>query len=317
MEPEKLEYDAVVLYYRRGIQVIDVVQSLVNQSTPPRRIVVVDNGSADGVFASEKNVAALNEISSSVSLVICPDNLGYAGGMNLGVRSLETNAKYLFFATHELRMNTDCAASLLETASNTGAAIVGPTLTLERNDTVWSYGGYITRWGASRHVTSRQLGTRSDRNVDWVDGSAILIDRRVFLAIDGFDERFFLYWEDVDICTRASAFGPVVVSARARASQDTGYTPAYYSARNRIMYWRSRRDVFKTLTSIAAQVRPLIQDMKNRRSVRARLLGMVHGLTGRLDSRSAPTSVAVSKPKPALGFRVKASIHFGEGREGK
>lgn len=315
MQPKKLEYDAVVLYYRRGIQVLDVVKSLVNQSTPPGRIVVVDNGSGDGVFASEENVAALNEISNSVSLVVCPNNLGYAGGMNLGARFLETNAEYLFFATHELRMNRDCAASLLETAFNTGAAIVGPTLTLGRNDTVWSYGGYFTRWGASRHVTSGQLGSRSDRTVDWVDGSALLIERRIFLAIHGFDERYFLYWEDVDICTRASAFGPVVVAARAQASQDTGYTPAYYSARNRIMYWRIRRDLLRTFMSIAAQVRPILQDIKHRRSVGARLFGIVHGLTGRLDSRRASVGVAVTKRKSALGSRGRAATHFNEGRE--
>jgi GT2 family glycosyltransferase len=87
----------------------------------------------------------------------------------------------------------------------------------------------------------------------WLSGACLLVGRAVWLELGGFDEDYFLYWEDVDLCIRAASRGcELVVDDQATAVHDEGGTQAtrmagptgsaksstyyYYNTRNRLMF---------------------------------------------------------------------------------
>ncbi|MGH9305606.1 MAG: glycosyltransferase family 2 protein, partial [Acidimicrobiales bacterium] len=185
-------------------------------STCDIRLLVHDNASTDGT--PEKLARAVPE----ADVVTCPENLGFAGGMN---RLLARSTAPWFLA-----LNSDAwpepgaLAQLVATAeSHPRAAAIAPLLlrpdgTTEHSthpfpslgiallDTFegrrWLPQGYLERLcleGAWRHDRARQ--------VDWAVGAALLMRREAIADIGGFDERFFMYVEDVEWCWRARERG--------------------------------------------------------------------------------------------------------------
>ncbi len=243
-EAQTLQYDAVVLYFKRGPEVAFTVESLLAQTAPPRRVLVFDNGSRDGVVGDLF-------VDPRVTVHISRDNLGYAGGMNAAAELLGASSQRLLFMTHEVLLEENCAALLLRAARETKAAVVGPTLVLPTGR-VWSSGGQIGVRGNAFHRESE--GVAEFVESSWIDGAVMLVDARVFRAAGGFDESLYLYWEDVEFCHRASAWGAVVVAATARAQQDTSTTPVYFGTRNRLLVWRRRRERVRFVVSVLESV---------------------------------------------------------------
>ena len=182
----------------------------------PWEAVVVDNASTDG---SEAAVARVGD--SHVRLVRRSANEGFARGVNTGIAA--TTGPLV------LVLNPDCvltmgAGSLLaaELERHARCAIVGPRIldtdgTLQqsaRGDPTLLTGlfgrrGLLSRWFPAARVVRRNLAAAeavrssgSSMAVDWVSGACMLARREALFAVGGFDERYFLYWEDADLCRR-------------------------------------------------------------------------------------------------------------------
>jgi GT2 family glycosyltransferase len=69
----------------------------------------------------------------------------------------------------------------------------------------WLSRRFPKNWITAHNVLGREA--TQPLNVDWVAGSCLMTPRAVFDALGGFDEAFFLYWEDADYCRRAAAAG--------------------------------------------------------------------------------------------------------------
>jgi GT2 family glycosyltransferase len=113
-------------------------------------------------------------------------------------------------------------------------------------------------------LTRRNLTTAPEegvREVDWVSGALMLIRRDTFDAVGGFDDRFFLYWEDADFCKRAATAGwttwyaPVaeVVHRTARASRHAPIRSlaAFHVSAFRY-YWKHGGTLARLLSPIVA-----------------------------------------------------------------
>lgn len=271
-------YAVVVLYYRLGDEVADTIAAVRAQSHPPRVVYLVDNASGDGVLDALETAGRLD----GVRVLRLPENLGYAGGMNAGAEAARADGvELLLFVTHELLMDPHCAEELVAAAAALGAAAAGPSLRLP-DGSVWANGGRLDWRGGARHHRDDVL---EPREVAWLDGACLLVRSDVFVAVGGFDESYFLYWEDVDFSLSVAAHGPVVQVPAAIATQapSDGSGPAYYVTRNRLWLWRRHRRPLLLLLSVPELLawgvkRSLTHD---RRDVLAVLSGCRDGLLRR------------------------------------
>jgi N-acetylglucosaminyl-diphospho-decaprenol L-rhamnosyltransferase len=176
--------------------------------------VVVDNSSTDG---SER---AAEELGKSVRLVRASSNLGFARAANIGVRA--TMAPNILLLNPDACLTPGCLAPLVdEFERHPECAVVAPLVVNEdgtpqgnaRGDPTMMT-GLFGRTSLMRRLFPRFLGvtrnvvpadtSRSDRSVevDWVSGACCLVRRQAFEEVAGFDEAYFLYWEDADLCRR-------------------------------------------------------------------------------------------------------------------
>ncbi|GAA1106333.1 glycosyltransferase family 2 protein [Nesterenkonia jeotgali] len=266
------DWAAVVLYYRRGEEIWETIDSIVSQDPPPKDVVIVDNASHDGTLNAE-NVRA-----HGARLIQLSENKGYAGGMNCGVAALG-DASWVLLATHDILLPSGAATSALSAVAAVPSTVaVGPIL--EVDNSTWSAGGTIGMRGP-RHTTKVP-----DRPIEaqWLDGCCIFVRTWALREVSGIDERYFLYWEDVDLGHRLSKLGALVVTPEVRVIQETARTPVYFGARNAIVYWRARRSyIAAAAATVLSLAKVIVRDHSRREAAVARLSGVRDGWTGRLN----------------------------------
>jgi N-acetylglucosaminyl-diphospho-decaprenol L-rhamnosyltransferase len=202
---------AVIVNYEAGPLLIDCVRSvLADTSAGPAEVVVVDNGSRDG------SVEALHAVLPEVRVVRSPGNVGYSRGANFGIAA--SYAPVVAVLNADLTLAPGSAAALvgrLERDAGLGAA--GPRIR-NRDGTDYPSArrlpsipvavghGLLGLWRPSNPFTKRYQQLDADpghpRLVDWLSGSAVWLRRDALDAVGGWDERYFMYMEDVDLCWR-------------------------------------------------------------------------------------------------------------------
>lgn len=208
--------------------------------------VVVDNGSWD-------ESAAIVESRGDCTLVRS-ENVGYAAGVNVGVRRAGPSRAILVL-NPDARLEPGSAHELFGALAE-GVGIAAPRVTSEPGELVLSLRREPTLRRASglgftglpmfsEYVTDPAAYRRA-HTVDWALGAVLLIDRDCFDALSGFDESFFLYSEETDFCLRARDMGwrtMYVPSAGAMhiggGSGQTGATHAMQIV-NRVRLYRRR-----------------------------------------------------------------------------
>jgi GT2 family glycosyltransferase len=171
-------------------------------------VVVVDNGSSDGTpdLVDQRDDCRL----------VRSANVGYAGGINRGVHeSGESDA--ILALNPDVRLHAGSLAALMHTMRATGDAIIAPQIraadgsvhhSLRREP---SLGRTLGLTGTGLPMFAEYLNKPKEylepQVVDWALGAALLISRRCFEALAGFDESLFLYSEETDFCLRARDLG--------------------------------------------------------------------------------------------------------------
>jgi len=169
----------------------------------------VDNGSGDG---SAEHIAGYF---TRVELIALPVNTGFAAACNCAIiRSLQDPAcEYVFLLNNDAVIHPHALSELLEVAETCPASgILGPKVYYtDQPDVLWYAGARRRRIVLAAADTGRGQIDRGQfdtlRTVDYVFGTAMLIRRSVFERTGLFDERFFLYLEDLDFCLRAQTTG--------------------------------------------------------------------------------------------------------------
>ncbi len=233
---------AVVLNYRTPEQTLLTVRSLLASTEPLASVTVVDNSET---IECER---MLVELSDRVEYLRTPENLGYAGGMNVGIaRALTRGATHVMLANSDVTVPPDCCARLLAVlAAEPAAGIAGPTMVVrDTPDRIDSAGlSFDAVSGRMRMVGAGDTIAAAPRHADRVNavsGCLMLVERRVFERIGVMDARYFFGFEDLDFCLRArvAGIGAVVSPARAyhgRAQSLSSRAPErlYYGARNHL-----------------------------------------------------------------------------------
>lgn len=184
---------------------------------PLPSVAVVDNGSTDGTLAW------LRAEWPQVEAIDAGGNVGFASANNRGIRA--TSSDLVLLLNPDAELLPGAVATLVATlAAHPEAAAVGPRLVDGNGRAEISFGPMISPWGEYRQ---RRLLTAYERHEPWaearvaaitttagakpwVSGACLLARRTDLEAVGLFDERYFLYTEDVDLCAAWRARGRAV-----------------------------------------------------------------------------------------------------------
>ncbi|HJQ84932.1 MAG TPA: glycosyltransferase family 2 protein [Candidatus Binatia bacterium] len=236
---------AVVVHWQDLADTLGCVDSL-RAERAVGDVLVVDNGSREPVG---------DALGARGRCLRSAENLGYAGGANLGIRAaLEAGADVVLLLNNDVRMHPGAtAAALAALGEDARIAAVGPkVLAREDPSRLWLAWGDVT-WRQSL-VALRGAG-RADgpawsraRDVDWIAGCAMWMRRAALESVGLLDEAFFAYHEEVDWCARVRAAGWRVRYEPAAVVTHTGRGAAggpaavrirkYFAARNTVLYAR-------------------------------------------------------------------------------
>jgi GT2 family glycosyltransferase len=234
-----MKVGAVVLHYQFWPGVGETLDALFAQTRRPDGVVVVDNQSGDG------STARLRLAFPELDVIEAGSNLGYGGGMNLGIRRLlELGFDAILLLTHECHLAPEALQALIQRmAENPRTGAVGPLLAYRsRPDVVFSAGGEIEgkAWRTS-HVNEPPLAVewadREPREAQWLDGAAMLLRSDAIAGAGAFDESYFLYFEETEYLLQLRRLGwSVECVPAAVAWQEPGSAPPYLMLRNRLRF---------------------------------------------------------------------------------
>ena len=296
----------VVLNWNSAQDTIECLASVSRSGGSCFTTVVADNGSTDG------SLATIAVRYPGVELLKTPSNLGYAGGNNKAVHALkEEEFQWFLLLNPDTTLASRCLTDLLAVAeSDPSIAVVGPTIYhASEPNTIQSAGGVIGQAGVLVHRGANEVDRGQyayPEDVDWVSGCALMVRGRAFAALQGFDERFFMYGEEVDLCARARGAGYRIVHVPAAKVWHKGvsrtYNPppyvTYYSTRNQFLFlgknFRGGRRVCaiaaawarETRTLAAHSIKPRYRHLRYHRNARA--LALVDVLRRRWGQKVAP-----------------------------
>ncbi len=177
-------------------------------------IVIVDNASTDGSYAVIENWARHKP---HVKLVRLEKNLGYAGGNNRGFELYGKDAKYVVFLNNDVEVEEDWLEKIIEVmVSDENIAAAQPKILQLRNrELIDSLGGLIDRLGRAYdlgHGMPDRGWPERPFEVFYARGAAIAIRADLFRMLGGFDEDFFIYYEETDLCWRLRLLGYKIAS---------------------------------------------------------------------------------------------------------
>jgi N-acetylglucosaminyl-diphospho-decaprenol L-rhamnosyltransferase len=200
-------YSAVIIEFHSGDYLFKCIDSLMKQDIRPTKIVVVNNGTSKNTLSRLQDIDIVQTINPS-------QNLGYAKAANLGINNTDT--QIVATLNPDIILESDCASYILETMSkDSKVGAVGP-LIYETDETIYPSArinpslkialghAVFSLFTKDNKYTRKYLNADIDKSrpsqVDWLSGAAIFLNRDALNASGMWDERYFMYCEDIDLC---------------------------------------------------------------------------------------------------------------------
>lgn len=251
------ELAIIVVNYRCAELVGSLLRSIAREGIGfVGHVVVVDNASGDGSVDVLKTAVAELKISQRVQVLEAASNGGFGAGNNIGARAALRSAvkpDILWFLNPDTLVdglditptvewfNRDSSVGIVGTGLDDGNG--GQDLAGHRSLT--PIGEFVRTAGSLRLLRRYAASDRAlDRPgpVDWVSGASLMMRASTFEHLGGFDEDFFLYFEEVDLCQRARDDGwRVIYEPRTRVVHLQGQSTGLQAARARPRYWYESR----------------------------------------------------------------------------
>lgn len=282
-----MKISIIVLNYNGLADTLECLESLkiVEKSTHELNITVVDNHSSD----NSKKV--LNKI-KEINFLESEENLGFSGGNNLGIKdSLKKGSELIILLNNDTTVSKNFLMPLVRVASK--ADIISPKIYFAKGyefhknkyqekdlgNIIWFAGGKID-WanilGSHVGVDKVDRGQfAKGRQIDFATGACMAVKAEVFKKIGFFDEKFFLYLEDMDFCVRAKRAGfkivfepkSVIWHKNAASSGGSGSNiQDYFITRNRLLF-AIRYASLKTKIALIRQITSQVKETTKRKAL--------------------------------------------------
>lgn len=222
-EGRKIELAVIILNYRTPTLVLDCLESLEGQiDAATQRVVVVDNHSGDDSADQIESAIEQRGWSAWAHVVRSPVNGGFAAGNNVGISSIEAEVYLLLNSDTIVREGT--INVILETLeANPDVQMLGPQLEWRDgthqistfryrtpiSELLYGAGLRVIEMMFPNHVVARELHEWT-KGLDWVSFACIAIRREVFDRVGLLDESYFMYFEDMAFCRKATRAGCMI-----------------------------------------------------------------------------------------------------------
>jgi N-acetylglucosaminyl-diphospho-decaprenol L-rhamnosyltransferase len=208
---EPVDVDVVVVAFNSSATLRESVETLA--AAPEIHVIVVDNASDDGSADAVRDL--------DVNVIEAASNRGFASGCNLGAAA--GASPYVVFLNPDARIDRHSLALLAREAEAPGVGAVAPRILSSEGELEHSQRRFpslvstfaqalflhrlFRRSAWTDEVVRDDAVYESPQSPDWVSGACVLVRRSVFEEVGGWDESFFLYSEDTDLCRRIRSAG--------------------------------------------------------------------------------------------------------------
>jgi GT2 family glycosyltransferase len=222
------------------------------------RVVVVDN------YSTEAERQGIRKLSADMGweLVEAADNRGFGAAVNLGIETAISLGSTIFTLINpDAQIEVSVASALFEECKQNPMAMVAPKI-IASDGSIFFDGAFLDmcdgRVRGFRSVEQPSITRENSTGVvngrvhpiePWLTGACVALSRELYDRIGGMDDRFFLYWEDIDLSYRARRAGAALIirsdltvihdeggtqgERRGRAKSNIYY---YYNCRNRLLF---------------------------------------------------------------------------------
>jgi hypothetical protein len=250
-------------------------------------VLVVDNGSVDGSVKLFQKIKFKN---GGLEIIENKENLGFAGGNNRGIRhAIKQGADYILILNNDIVVDKNIIVEFLKTVSQKKkAGLVSPKIYFykgfefhkkrysrkELGKVIWSVGGQIdwkNVYSTNRGVDEVDKGQFNlEREIDFATGACVFCSAEALREVGYFDEKYFLYLEDVDLSLRMRKAGWRILytpqgSVWHKVSQSSGIGSElndYFTTRNRLYFGVKYAPIKSKLALLKESVRFLIEARK-------------------------------------------------------
>jgi GT2 family glycosyltransferase len=203
---------SIIIVNWNGLESLQTcLPSVTSIEYPDFEIVLADNASSDG------SVAWVTDEYPRIKIVRHPENYAFSKGNNAAVPA--ASGELLLFLNNDVEVESGFLTPLVrELMSDPEVAAVQPKLLQFEDRSRFEYagacGGYLDRFGypftrgrVFDHMEADRGQYDNATDIAWASGAAFLVRRQTFLDAGGFDERFYMHMEEVDLCWRLYRMG--------------------------------------------------------------------------------------------------------------
>lgn len=276
----------VILNYNGGKTTIDCLKSVTKLKDGKDfeiETVVVDNGSSDN------SVEEIRKAYEKITILENPNNLGFSGGCNEGIRyAVKNDADYVVLLNNDTRVDDELIIKLVDAAEE-GVAAVVPKIYFEKGfeyhkdkysekdlgKVIWYAGGKMD-WnnliGSNVGVDEVDRGQFDKKYAtDLATGCCLLLTRQALSSVGLFDDRYFLYYEDADLSERIKKngfeiiFEPKAIMWHKNAESSGGSGSGlqdYYISRNRLLFGMTYAPLKTRIALVRESMRLLVSGRK-------------------------------------------------------
>lgn len=223
----------ILLNYRGASDTLACLDSLSQLAYPRYDIIVVDNDSQDD------SPERLRASGFEGRLIQARENRGFSAGNNLGIEvALNNHADYVWLLNNDTTVDPHALTHLVAEAEKTGGLAGSLLLYPDRR---FQQAGITLNWHTGRARGVPESALADGMALDAISGASMLIPTKALQRMGPLDERYFLYFEDVEYCLRAARLRyPITLALRSRVFHVEGASTGKRSPASRYYFQRNR-----------------------------------------------------------------------------
>ena len=201
-----IDLTIIIVNYKSWSKLKNCIKSIQNQSHINTQIIVVDN------FSNDNKLKHFQNKYNQVNWIENKNNLGFAKACNIG--ALKAESKWLLFLNPDTILEKNSLSSLIKYSnSNKEHRLIGIKQLNKDGSNTNAYGLFLNIWTSTgffrifnrilKGLTYKKMNSKEISSPDWISGSFVLLRKTDFIKLDGWNEKYWMYYEDMDLCKKA------------------------------------------------------------------------------------------------------------------